>query len=102
MSVTKIFFAVYPIIHFVQFSLISNAVKVSQKYPVCTDTVYYLERIYNSCLKKVLLSTFLDGEWQNQGLAHQAEPQQPSHPLLSALMPTAALWTAWKCQIGRS
>lgn len=42
MSVTEVFFVMYLIMHFFQLSLISNAVKVSLKYPVCTDIVYLL------------------------------------------------------------
>lgn len=63
-SITKVFFAMYPIMHFVQLSLISNAVKVSLKYPVCTDIVYVLpgkdlEQLFEkiSALKQHSLST---------------------------------------------
>ena len=38
MSITKVFFAMSPVMYAVQVSLISNAVKVSLKHPFCTDT----------------------------------------------------------------
>lgn len=42
MSITTVFFALYPLTHFVQFSLIFNAVKLQIKYPVYTDIIYLL------------------------------------------------------------
>lgn len=80
----------HPIKHTLQFALFSFT-KVSR---MCC---YSLERIQNSCLKKRALlssicSSFLYRHWQRQGLDHQAEAQQPCQLLLSALMPTTALW----------
>lgn len=52
MFITRVFSVIYPLVYFVQFSLVPNAVQGSLKYPVCTDLDYSLERIQNSFLEK--------------------------------------------------